>query len=116
MAKLPTLKSQVKPMKPLIGVQVGDKKAWFKQRDKTVAWRKWYNTTRWRQLRWHIIKGALFTCSLCNKIEPDTSKLVCDHIIPHRGEEAKFWDSSNLQCLCKRCHDSDKQRQENRQR
>jgi 5-methylcytosine-specific restriction endonuclease McrA len=40
----------------------------------------------------------------------ETSRLVADHIRPHRGEEAAFWDLGNLQCLCKACHDGEKQR------
>jgi 5-methylcytosine-specific restriction endonuclease McrA len=30
---------------------------------------------------------------------------VVDHITPHRGDPAKFWDAANWQALCKRCHD-----------
>lgn len=30
---------------------------------------------------------------------------VVDHIVPHRGDRARFWDSANWQPLCKRCHD-----------
>ena len=30
---------------------------------------------------------------------------VVDHIIPHRGDDALFWDQSNWQALCKKCHD-----------
>ena len=30
---------------------------------------------------------------------------VVDHIIPHRGDRQLFWDESNWQSLCKRCHD-----------
>ncbi|MGK7663365.1 HNH endonuclease signature motif containing protein [Marinovum sp. E06] len=60
--------------------------------------------------------AADFTCERpgCGRIEADTSKLVADHIDPHRGDPAKFWDRDNLQCLCKACHDSDKQKQERR--
>lgn len=28
-----------------------------------------------------------------------------DHIIPHKGDKALFWDRSNWQPMCKRCHD-----------
>nr|WP_243256973.1 HNH endonuclease signature motif containing protein [Rhizobium skierniewicense] len=48
----------------------------------------------------------------CGRIDGNTSRLVADHKIPHRGDEALFWDESNLQCLCKPCHDGLKQRQE----
>lgn len=29
-----------------------------------------------------------------------------DHIVPHRGDQALFWDSANHQGLCKRHHDA----------
>ena len=42
-------------------------------------------------------------------LEPAT---VVDHIVPHRGDEALFWDKGNWQALCKHCHDSHKKRLE----
>ena len=30
---------------------------------------------------------------------------VVDHIVPHRGDTDLFWDRSNWQALCKKCHD-----------
>ena len=30
---------------------------------------------------------------------------VVDHIRPHRGDRELFWDGTNWQSLCKRCHD-----------
>jgi 5-methylcytosine-specific restriction endonuclease McrA len=35
-----------------------------------------------------------------------------DHIIPHRGDRALFWNRRNWQPLCTHCHNSAKQRQE----
>ena len=29
---------------------------------------------------------------------------IVDHIIPHKGERALFWDKSNWQALCTTCH------------
>jgi 5-methylcytosine-specific restriction endonuclease McrA len=75
-------------------------------------WRRWYNTARWRALRLKVFLRDLFTCKRCGHVEGDTSLLVCDHVIPHRGDEAKFWDEANLQTLCKDCHDRVKQREE----
>lgn len=31
---------------------------------------------------------------------------VADHIKPHRGDMILFWDRTNWQPMCKRCHDS----------
>jgi 5-methylcytosine-specific restriction protein A len=34
-----------------------------------------------------------------------TSATVVDHIIPHKGDMAIFWNKSNHQALCKTHHD-----------
>lgn len=79
---------------------------------KAAPWVRWYKTARWQRLRWLVLVRDMFTCRKCRRIESDTSKLVADHIEPHRGNEALFWDETNLQCLCKVCHDKTKQAEE----
>lgn len=37
---------------------------------------------------------------------------VVDHVTPHRGNRALFWDRSNWQPLCAHHHNGHKQRQE----
>lgn len=85
-----------------------------------LEWRKWYGLARWKAkpngARWRCLVRDLFTCQMCGVIEADSSQLVADHKIPHRGDAALFWDDDNLQCLCKPCHDADKQRAEVGQR
>lgn len=72
-----------------------------------------YRTARWARLRWAAFVRDLFTCQMCGRIEPDTSKLVCDHRRPHRGDLELFWDEENLQTLCASpCHSKHKQRME----
>lgn len=39
---------------------------------------------------------------------------VVDHIKPHRGDQALFWDRTNWQTCCATHHSRDKQRQEAR--
>lgn len=77
-------------------------------------WKAWYKLARWRALRLRIFLRDLYTCQRkgCGRAEHNTALLVCDHIKPHRGNEALFWDEGNLQTLCKACHDKDKQREE----
>lgn len=80
--------------------------------------RRWYNSAAWRGvptgLRWRCLLRDHFTCQWpgCGRIEADTSKLVADHIEPHRGNRRLFFDLRNLQTLCKTCHDTHKQRAE----
>ena len=75
-------------------------------------WKRRYKTARWKALRLKIFLRDLFTCQKCGRIEGDTSKLICDHKDQHRGDERKFWDETNLWTLCKSCHDSVKQAEE----
>ena len=51
-------------------------------------------------------------CVTCRDIGRIVAAEVVDHIIPHRGDRKLFWDRSNWQSLCSRCHNGLKQRQE----
>ena len=44
-------------------------------------------------------------CEACLRSGRVTPSAVVDHKIPHRGDKKLFWDRSNWQALCKRCHD-----------
>lgn len=69
--------------------------------------RQLYRTARWLKLRAEqLAKHA--ACAACGD-----KATVCDHIEPHRGDEARFW-SGPFQSLCKPCHDGPKQRLERR--
>jgi 5-methylcytosine-specific restriction protein A len=35
-----------------------------------------------------------------------TAATVVDHVIPHKGDKALFWDESNWQPMCAPCHSS----------
>lgn len=52
-------------------------------------------------------------CVYCQRQGIISPAEVVDHIIPHRGDQKLFWDRSNWQSLCKSCHSSVKQREEN---
>ncbi|SFP62795.1 HNH endonuclease signature motif containing protein [Tranquillimonas alkanivorans] len=39
---------------------------------------------------------------------------VVDHVTPHKGDTALFWDKSNWQSLCTPCHSGAKQSEERR--
>src|SRR5262245_28329589 len=69
-----------------------------------LEWRKWYFTQAWTHpqhgLRMEVLKRDGFRCTQCGRLEPDTSKLVAHHIVPHRGDRALFWDLSNLTTVC----------------
>lgn len=67
--------------------------------------------SRWQRRRhvW-LIENPL--CKICQTQGRATPATVVDHITPHRGNSALFWDRSNWQSLCKLCHDGAKQSEE----
>ena len=74
-------------------------------------WHKLYKTGVWLRLRGQQL-AAQPVCKYCRKENRVTAACVVDHVIPHKGDEALFFDADNLQSLCKHCHDRHKQRQE----
>ena len=44
-------------------------------------------------------------CVFCERRGRTTLAEVVDHVEPHQGDRALFWDRSNWQALCKECHD-----------
>lgn len=79
-----------------------------------------YKTARWQRLRIRVIAKAGAVCRMCGVLttsgRDDPRSAEVDHRQPHHGDERLFWDEDNLQCLCKACHGSIKQRQERGQR
>ncbi|WP_348626989.1 HNH endonuclease [Mesorhizobium sp. WSM3873] len=72
------------------------------------AYRKLYGTARWQRRRSSQLKAHPL-CKLCLGKGHVIVATVCDHVIPHRGDERLFWDAGNLQSLCGPCHSSEKQ-------
>ena len=58
----------------------------------------------WQKLRrMQLTRQPL--CVECQRNGLTTWATTVDHITPHRGDRALFFDTHNLQSLCKRCHD-----------
>lgn len=109
MGRLKALRPQVSPLVgtvshlPTDGLDIERSRA-------SGATKHWYNLARWRKLRLATFVRDRFRCQMCGRAEGRSSKLVCDHVKPHRGNEELFWDENNLQTLCKSpCHDKHKQ-------
>lgn len=66
---------------------------------------------RWQRARKLFLQKHPL-CVMCEAEGRVTAATVVDHMDPHRGDEAVFWDESRWQSLCASHHSSDKQRQE----
>lgn len=94
---------------------------------KERPWRRLYKLAAWKRLA-GAQKAAEPLCATCLSLgrvndgslngsgapQEDARRryVVADHIIPHRGNEALFFDPDNLQTLCPDHHDRDKQIEE----
>jgi len=58
---------------------------------------------RWQRERKIYLASHPF-CVECMKEGKYVIATDVDHIIPHRGDKALFWDENNLQALCHSCH------------
>jgi 5-methylcytosine-specific restriction protein A len=99
--RLPTLKPRV-PVLNHQRIELGD--AW---RDGKVGSTQRGYTYRWQQAR----KRFLAEHPICECEDCDAGRkrlrvaTVVDHHIPHRGNEALFWDEKNWRAMAKECHD-----------
>ena len=59
-----------------------------------------------------VFKASHPLCVMCLREGRTAAAEVVDHIVPHRGDMALFWDRSNWQALCAPHHNREKQRQE----
>lgn len=75
-------------------------------------WRAWYKTRRWQARRSRQLRDEPL-CAMCLRDGVTTAATIADHVEPHRGDEALFFDG-RLQSLCKWHHDKAKQSEERR--
>jgi 5-methylcytosine-specific restriction protein A len=61
-----------------------------------------YQTRRWRRLSARFVRGQI--CLACEREGFITRATETDHVIPHHGDPALFWDETNWQPLCRRHH------------
>ncbi|MFZ6801939.1 HNH endonuclease [Undibacterium sp. Di24W] len=59
---------------------------------------------RWQKARLTFLsrKPLCVECAKADRVELAT---IVDHVIPHKGDQDLFWDTSNWQSLCKKHHD-----------
>ena len=70
--------------------------------ERTTAAKRGYSY-KWQQARLGFLAKHPM-CAECAKRGLVTEATAVDHIIPHGGDKARFWDSSNWQPICKPCH------------
>jgi HNH endonuclease len=67
----------------------------------------WVSDRRYCSRRWRKIAAEQLAaeplCAECHKQGKVTAATVCDHVVPHRGNDEAFWYGER-QSLCASCH------------
>ncbi|WP_052098093.1 HNH endonuclease [Paenibacillus stellifer] len=71
-------------------------------KDRGTAAQRGYNRD-WQRARVHFLQQHPL-CADCERRGKVAVANVVDHIIPHKGDPALFWDRGNWQALCTPCH------------
>ena len=104
-----TLTKQTTRLQP-IGQRIATMQAGSWRTDKQTSAQRGYGY-KWQQARaGYLAHNQL--CVYCQREGRVTAATVVDHITPHRGDMALFWQRSNWQSLCRPCHDVTKAAQE----
>jgi 5-methylcytosine-specific restriction protein A len=88
---------------------LGPRKQAEAQRQRSLAERRGTKTERGYNSRWeraskrHRREHPLCVCCKANSRTREAH--LVDHIIPHKGDDALFWDPANWQSLCNWCHE-----------
>jgi 5-methylcytosine-specific restriction protein A len=69
-----------------------------------TRYRRLYQTRQWKAIRADQLNRKPL-CEWCENRHRVTPATICDHAIPHRGDETLFFSGPFLS-LCKQCHDS----------
>ncbi|WP_118138741.1 HNH endonuclease signature motif containing protein [Oceanicella sp. SM1341] len=79
------------------------RKARADQARRGMAGREWYGTARWKRARLGFL-AVHPLCAECQSLGLVEAATEVDHVTPHRGDAALFWDPRNWQGLCRPCH------------
>jgi 5-methylcytosine-specific restriction protein A len=61
--------------------------------------------SKWNKARSSFLKNNP-VCAECARSGLRVAATTVDHVVPHRGSHELFWDMSNWEPLCSRCHNS----------
>jgi 5-methylcytosine-specific restriction protein A len=68
---------------------------------------------RWRKARTRFL-AAHPLCTECHALGIICAAQVVDHVRPHKGDQALFWDETNWQSLCTAHHSAKTAREDGR--
>ncbi len=90
-------------IKPLVGLKGSNNHNW--KGGRTPEIQKFYSSSEWKELRTKVFKRDDYTCQDCNQ---RGGKLEANHIKARWKYPKLRLVMSNIETLCKKCHDKKK--------
>ncbi len=113
-ARLLTLRPALATLRPALQAPK-DEAGRSQYRDAAAPYRRWYRTKRWLDLRHVILLRDSYACQMSGVLlrggrsdrrATSLRPAVIDHLIPHEGDPALFWDPDNLWAVSADMHDT----------
>lgn len=68
---------------------------------------KFYHSREWQAVRQQVLSRDGYLCQVCKRAGRLTPATTVHHITPVRVDPSKRLDPSNLECICKACHNQE---------
>lgn len=68
---------------------------------------RFYHSTEWQAVRRQVLERDHYLCQVCKRARRITPATTVHHIIPVRVDYSKRLDPSNLETICKACHNAE---------
>jgi 5-methylcytosine-specific restriction protein A len=98
-------------MRPSYEIAKRERQEAFDRKRAGIDFRAWYREPLWHALRSTQLRSHP-QCLFHQRMGVKVQATIVDHIKPHRGSRALFFDARNLQSLCESCHNRVKQSRE----
>lgn len=113
------LPSRLGSQKSRFGSAPKDERQRDRKRRERKAYRAWYHTPEWKDLREAVIDRDRMFCQrtgvALNRIPHHPKSAVVHHKIPHRGDKDLFFDIDNCELVSKQWHDTEGQKEDQNQ-
>lgn len=101
----PRKKRKSRPKKPKRRQPLTTKNvAWMPRDEWEKQTKAFYNSQRWKELRYEVFRRDGAACGCCGGRASDGIRLHVDHIKPRSRYPELQWEITNLQILCEDCN------------
>lgn len=73
----------------------------------TNSYDSFYHSSEWQAVRQQVLERDHYICQVCKRAGRITPATTVHHIVPLRMDYSRRLDLSNLETICKACHNAE---------